>query len=1103
MSASNPFLRRRLITAAAFAVSGASLLAAGHELSKSDAYAPKVAMASDEGERAIRTFKVAPGFKTELVAAEPHLANPVAFTIDEKGRFYVAETFRHSDGVLDIRGFMQWLDEELACKTVADREAFMQKHYAAKKEQFSKESERVKLLWSTRPDGVVDKSTVFSEGYNNWLDGIGAGLLARKGDVWFTCMPALYHLRDDNGDGVAEKKQVSSYGYGVRNAFLGHDLHGLRIGPDGKLYFTCGDRGFSVKQGDKLVAEPERGAVLRCNLDGSELEVFHRGLRNPQELAFDEHGNLFTGDNNSDGGDPARWVYCVEGGDSGWHVGWQFIEKPNSRGPWNDEKLCRPETTGLWHLPAIANIAAGPSGLAHYSGVGLPASYNGTFFLADFRGGPGSVIHMIQMKPKGATFEVTKRDQLATGFLVTDVEMGNDGSIYALDWVQGWNKTGKGRIYKFTETNYTDHALATETKTLIAEGMDKRPVSELVKLLGHADQRVRQEAQFSLVDKKATKELTAALKGDKQLPRIHAIWGLGMLARKDNAAVAPLVALLKDKDTEVRAQAAKILGDAKYAKATDALIAAVKDIDAPRAQFFAAIALGKIGDKKALPAIVDMVRAGGDQDAYLRHASVSALLGIAGDAKSLVQIGKDDSSAVRTAALVAMRRKGYSEVGMFLTDREPKLVTEAARAINDEQITGALPALAKLLDAKEAKPLARRSLAANLRVGSPDNAKAVVHYAMNDSSIDQVRVEALQHIANWSKPSGRDAVTGLWRPITERDGSAAADAIRPVINELLKSGPAQVQIAAAQAAEAHKIKEAGPALFALATTPGGEPQVRVAALKALAAIGDDKAGEAIELASKDSNEAVRKAATTLQAASGKGDATTALAAILGKGSIGEQQNALTALSNLPEGKADDILAQWMEKLLAGQLKSELALDLIEAAAKRKSATVAGPLKKYEDGLSAAGPLDKYSWAMAGGNAAEGKKVFWEKAEASCLRCHKVNGEGGEVGPELGKVAATHPREYLLESIAYPNKHIAQGYETLVVTLKNGQVYAGILKKETDAELEINSPEDGMLKLKKADVKERERGLSGMPEGLADVIGRRDLRDVVEYLSTLK
>lgn len=1103
MSASTSFWHRRLLPAVAFAVSGASLLAAGHELSKSDAYAPKVATASDEGERAIRTFKVAPGFRTELVAAEPHLANPVAFAIDEQGRFFVAETFRHSDGVLDIRGFMQWLDEELACKTVADREAFMQKHYAAKKEQFSKESERVKLLWSTRPDGVVDKSTVFSGGYNNWLDGIGAGLLARKGDVWFTCIPALYRLRDDNGDGVAEKKEVSSYGYGVRNAFLGHDLHGLRIGPDGKLYFSCGDRGFSVKQGDKLVAEPERGAVLRCNLDGSELEIFHRGLRNPQELAFDDFGNLFTGDNNSDGGDPARWVYCVEGGDSGWHVGWQFIEKPNSRGPWNDEKLCRPETTGLWHLPAIANISAGPSGLTHYTGVGLPESYRGTFFLADFRGSPGSVIHMIQMKPKGASFEVTKRDQLVTGFHVTDVEMGNDGAIYASDWVQGWNKTGKGRIYKFTETNYTDITLVAQTKKLIAEGMDKRPVAELVTLLGHADQRVRQEAQFALVDKKAKKELTAALNGSQTLPRLHAIWGLGMLARKDNAAVAPLVALLKDKDLEVRAQAAKVLGDAKFAKATTALIATVKDSDAPRAQFFAAIALGKIGDKKALPAVLEMVRANNDQDAYLRHAAVSALVGIAGDAKTLSQIGKDESAAVRTAALIAMRRQGHAEISQFLTDREPRLVTEAARAINDEQITGALPALAKLLDAKEAKPLARRSLAANLRGGSADNAKAVVRYAMADSAIDTVRVEALQHIANWNKPSGRDAVTGLWRPITERDGSAAADAIRPVINDLLKSGPSQVQVAAAQAAEAHKIKEAGPALYVLATSPGGDPQARVAALKALSAIGDAKAGEAVELASKDANEAVRKAATTLAAASGKGDATAALVAILEKGSIGEQQNALTALGTLPEGKADDILAQWLEKLVAGSLKPELALDLIEAAGKRKAAKVSGLLKKYDEGLPKSDDLAKYRWALSGGNAAEGKKVFWEKAEASCLRCHKINGEGGEVGPDLGKIGAAKTREYLLDSITHPNKQIAAGYETVVATLKNGQVYAGILKKETDTELEVNSPEDGPVKLKKADIKERERGPSGMPEGLADVIGRRDLRDVLEYLSTLK
>ena len=113
--------------------------------------------------------------------------------------------------------------------------------------------------------------------------------------------------------------------------------------------------------------------MLRCNPDGTELEVFATGLRNPQELAFDEFGNLFTGDNNSDSGDKARWVYLVEGGDSGWRIGYQFIAGPISRGPWNEEKLWYPAFDGqaAYIVPPIANIADGPSGLAYDPGVSL------------------------------------------------------------------------------------------------------------------------------------------------------------------------------------------------------------------------------------------------------------------------------------------------------------------------------------------------------------------------------------------------------------------------------------------------------------------------------------------------------------------------------------------------------------------------------------------------------------------------------------------------------------------------------------------------------------------------------------------------------------
>ena len=200
--------------------------------------------------------------------------------------------------------------------------------------------------------------------------------------------PGLWKLRDTRGDGRADERKLLHDGYGVHVGFLGHDLHGLKFGPDGRLYFSIGDRGFNVTTFDgKTLAVPDTGSVLRCNPDGTELEVFATGLRNPQELAFDQYGNLFTGDNNSDSGDRARWVYLVEGGDSGWRIGYQFLEAPYTRGPWNEEKLWYPSFAGqaAYIVPPIANLADGPSGLAYDPGVSLlPAAVQEPFFPGRF-----------------------------------------------------------------------------------------------------------------------------------------------------------------------------------------------------------------------------------------------------------------------------------------------------------------------------------------------------------------------------------------------------------------------------------------------------------------------------------------------------------------------------------------------------------------------------------------------------------------------------------------------------------------------------------------------------------------------------------------------
>src|SRR6266542_5271453 len=124
--------------------------------------APFVAPASDEGELAVKKFQVAPGLRIDLWAAEPMFANPVAFDFDEKGRAYVCETFRLGAGVDDIRQIMDWLDEELACRTVDDRLAEMKRHLGERFNSYTNHSERISLIEDGDGDGKADHATVFA-----------------------------------------------------------------------------------------------------------------------------------------------------------------------------------------------------------------------------------------------------------------------------------------------------------------------------------------------------------------------------------------------------------------------------------------------------------------------------------------------------------------------------------------------------------------------------------------------------------------------------------------------------------------------------------------------------------------------------------------------------------------------------------------------------------------------------------------------------------------------------------------------------------------------------------------------------------------------------
>ena len=223
---------------------------------------PKIAEASDDAKNAIQVFQLPAGVTAEVFAAEPMMANPVAIDVDRHNRVYVCESYRQGLGVEDNRSHGDWLDDDLAAQTVADRLAYIKKYLGDEAIRYTDQDDLIRLLVDTSGNGKADQATVFANQFNAIEEGTGAGVLAVGGDVYFTCIPRLWKLTDVDGDGAANSRRALHDGFGVRFAFRGHDLHGLIVGPDGRLYFSIGDRGYHVDDG---ISDPASGAVFRCD----------------------------------------------------------------------------------------------------------------------------------------------------------------------------------------------------------------------------------------------------------------------------------------------------------------------------------------------------------------------------------------------------------------------------------------------------------------------------------------------------------------------------------------------------------------------------------------------------------------------------------------------------------------------------------------------------------------------------------------------------------------------------------------------------------------------------------------------------------------------
>ncbi|MCH2101351.1 MAG: HEAT repeat domain-containing protein, partial [Planctomycetes bacterium] len=1027
---------------------------------------------SDEGLRQIANFQVPEGFTAKLWASEPDLANPVAFYVDYRGRVFVAETFRQEvDGVPDNRSHRYWIEDDLRLETVEERGEMYLKHHPEYAAEWTDRNDRIRLLEDLDKDGGADRSVIFATGFGDLLDGTGAGVFVRGKEAWYTNIPKLWKLTDDNDDGRADRREALHHGYGVRVALRGHDLHGLVLGPDGRLYFSIGDRGYNVinQEGDRLAA-PNSGAVFRCELDGSDLEVYATGLRNPQEIAFDDYGNLFTGDNNCDAGDQARLVYVMEGGDCGWSMNFQY--QPD-RGPWMSEGWWKTRFEGqpAFLNPPIQYLGAGPSGFTHYPGFGLPEQYADSFFLADFRGGAGgSGVLRFTLQPDGAGFQVDQQEQFWWKILATDIDFGPDGSLWASDWVQSWYGVGKGRMYRLDPPESVNRASMEANARLLASNFKAMDIETLRGHLGHVDRRVRIEAQLALTDlgESATPFLTDIARDDnqKQLARIHAIWALSRLG-----AGNILTELMSDRDSEVRAQAARSVGDSRFS-AGDELAQALNDTD-PRVRYFAAQSLGKVGRPHHVPALLEALGRNANEDRFFRHAASHALGGI-GDIEQLLGASNHTSPAVRIGALLGLRRIQHPGIAVYLHDSDPYIATEAAIAIYDKPIDAALPALADMLGNRSQLPFAyaRRALHAANRLGGSDRHAAILEYVLDDSrALDRLRSEAADLIADWNAPKEFDRLRNESRVYGDRNAITSNAQLAARFEDMLNHRDVGVQRAAIRAARAANMKKVAPDLLELLQKPGNE-QVLIAALNTLSDFNASELGEGLRAAGQSKNSKLRAHAMRLLAQWDPQEALPILVDVLPKAEPAEQAAAFGALADLATIEADALLVAWVNRLSLGQVPGASQLELYEAAIRRASAGsvgVSAALDAWRAGFDPEDRMAPFRIALEGGDPNRGKDLFFNDPVASCQRCHYVHGDSNEempaeVGPALDGIGLARTREQLLRAIVDPATEIAPGFE----------FYDG---------------EGNLLPI------------SAMLPNLADTMGPRAIRDLVAYLDS--
>jgi putative membrane-bound dehydrogenase-like protein len=1039
-----------------------------------------------------RKVKPADGLEATLWAAEPMVHNPTNMDIDSRGRVWISEGLNYR--------LTKARNTSLGLGKVD-------------------EADRIKILEDTDGDGKADKVTVFADRIYPVPMGLaveehyGPDGKYRGCRVYIGNSPDLLVLEDTDGDDRADTRYPLLTGFGGVDS--DHGVHGMVLGLDGKLYFTHGDGCCSVQQdhsertqnfdvvdkSGRHVSSDQLANTLRVNRDGTQFEILADRQRNNYETSLNAFGNVFTSDNDDDGNRGCRIIWVLDGG----HYGYRT---PGSPRHWGEE------VPG--NVPKLVGTGNGsPCGLMVYEGHLLPAEYHGAVLEAE---AGTRQVNFFPIERHGASFRTDYKVLLASDdpwFRPVDVTAAPDGSVFVADWYDAgvgghaFRDQTTGRIYRVAPKGAPTRIARADFATL--PGLIAALKSPVVATQDAARRGLIEQAKTK--KQEVTNELVRTFSEGEPIIRARALWVLHAVAG-DAAAVDAL----KDRDPRIREQAVRMLG--RDVRENGHVV-----YNDPRAKL----------PPPAAAHLASLLPMAADPDPGVRRELILALRNmptadVGAALKTLAQRwdGRDrwylESLGLaldgREGAFLADLFDGtlYGELGLekagqasevalppyFPTDRNEAFIATGAPELPASALSRTL-GLAWRIHQPVVLPLLGRMAPA---LASPEmqdalddvltqirDPKAAVFVAgMAGQGDDPARKRQL--LATLARKLGGDWSAAKGDPqVTAAAEAALNDAVLKLQGIELSAAIGDVRY--------------GPRLKDLAQDNSAAMELRTAAVEALARlrppqIRDFLGGLIAAARGKGQSDPLAEAA--IAALPHVENATMRLAALVSDSTypLGLRRTALRTIALADSsGGARQILEMARGGTLPADLKTEATTVLNHHPNRfiRMDAERVLPLPKTASGRSLPPIADLL---VRPGQAERGRAVFFRAGTNTCGACHRVQGQGQWIGPDLSTIGTKYGKDELLRSILNPSEAVGYSFRAQVVALNDGRVLTGLPVEDSPDRLVLKTAEGQRVTIRPADIEDRKTSdLSLMPEGLAQTMSDQDLVDVLAFLSGLR